>query len=210
MKKKWANSGLRAETARNHGAASAHSTSRLHQGRARSGSVQSLRHSRYSTATAPGIRMPTRPFDSTATAMPTPSSTDSFHGATARAARGRSRCCAISASALRVSCRPKLSDMSSVAMRASPRYSSALAWISVASSAVRVSTGDTPARTSAALPGSRTAPATARAVQACSPNSVYDAAVAQYCSAGFSKYLIAFSRGVIQSPLATISRGISA
>jgi hypothetical protein len=35
-------------------------------------------------------------------------------------------------------------------------------------------------------------------------------AVAQYCSGGFSKYLMPLRRGVSQSPLATISRGISA
>ena len=48
-----------------------------------------------------------------------------------------------------------------------------------------------------------------RAVQWCSPNIVKAVAVAQYCSAGFSKYLMPLRRGVSQSPLATISRGIS-
>jgi hypothetical protein len=42
------------------------------------------------------------------------------------------------------------------------------------------------------------------------PNASYAAAVSQYCSAGFSKYLMPSRRGVSQSPLATISRGISA
>src|ERR1022692_4479039 len=49
-----------------------------------------------------------------------------------------------------------------------------------------------------------------RAVHSWTPKIEYAAAVIQYCSAGFSKYLIPLSRGVIQSPLAAISRGISA
>ena len=49
-----------------------------------------------------------------------------------------------------------------------------------------------------------------REVHWCWPNASYAAAVAQYCSAGFSKYLRSLRRGVSQSPLATISRGISA
>ena len=42
------------------------------------------------------------------------------------------------------------------------------------------------------------------------PNTWYAAAVAQYCSGGFSKYFRPSNLGVIQSPLASISRGISA
>ena len=49
-----------------------------------------------------------------------------------------------------------------------------------------------------------------RADQSATSNSVKKAAVVQYCSGGFSKYLKPFRRGVIQSPLASISRGISA
>jgi hypothetical protein len=41
------------------------------------------------------------------------------------------------------------------------------------------------------------------------PNAVSAAALAQYCSGGFSKYLMPFRRGVTQSPLAAISREIS-
>ena len=81
MKKKCANSGLRADTSTNHGAASTSSAASVHHGRARSGSHQSRCHSRYSTATAPGIRMPTRPLDSTATATPAPSITGSARAA---------------------------------------------------------------------------------------------------------------------------------
>src|ERR1700724_2019696 len=39
------------------------------------------------------------------------------------------------------------------------------------------------------------------------PNAWYATAVAQYCSGGFSKYFRSLKRGVIQSPLASISRG---
>ena len=48
-----------------------------------------------------------------------------------------------------------------------------------------------------------------RATQSRSPSASKSAAVAQYCSGGFSKYLKPFNRGVTQSPLATISREIS-
>ena len=48
-----------------------------------------------------------------------------------------------------------------------------------------------------------------RAVNSLSPSSEKAAALAQYCSGGFSKYLMPFSRGVTQSPLAAISREIS-
>ncbi len=49
-----------------------------------------------------------------------------------------------------------------------------------------------------------------REAQSVIPNASKKNPVAQYCSGGFSKYLKPFSRGVIQSPEATISRGISA
>ena len=42
-----------------------------------------------------------------------------------------------------------------------------------------------------------------------SPKSLKAAALAQYCSGGFSKYLMPLSLGVTQSPLAAISREIS-
>ena len=48
-----------------------------------------------------------------------------------------------------------------------------------------------------------------RAVNSFSPKAAKAAAVAQYCRGGFSKYLMPFSRGVTQSPLAAISREIS-
>ena len=48
-----------------------------------------------------------------------------------------------------------------------------------------------------------------RATQSRSPKNLNNTAVLQYCSGGFSKYLKPFSRGVIQSPLAAISREIS-
>ena len=49
-----------------------------------------------------------------------------------------------------------------------------------------------------------------RAVHSCTPNARKAAAVIQYCSGGFSKYLRPLRRGVTQSPLAAISRAISA
>jgi len=49
-----------------------------------------------------------------------------------------------------------------------------------------------------------------RAANSFSPNRPMAAAPAQYCSGGFSKYLMPLSLGVTQSPLAAISREISA
>ena len=48
-----------------------------------------------------------------------------------------------------------------------------------------------------------------RAANSSSPKTLSAAALAQYWSGGFSKYFTPFKRGVIQSPLATISREIS-
>ena len=67
----------------------------------------------------------------------------------------------------------------------------------------RPSTG--PSRRAAVKPTITTAsrPASAgtrRAVHSCTPNALNAAAVAQYCSGGFSKYLRPFRRGVTQSP----------
>ena len=49
-----------------------------------------------------------------------------------------------------------------------------------------------------------------RADHSSSPKTAKVAAVIQYWSGGFSKYLSPFSRGVTQSPETVISRGISA
>ena len=49
------------------------------------------------------------------------------------------------------------------------------------------------------IPGDATA-GQMRAVHSDSPKTLYAAAVAQYCSAGFSKYLMPLRRGVTQSP----------
>ena len=59
------------------------------------------------------------------------------------------------------------------------------------------------------MPASAVSAVQRRVVHSLTPNSVYAVAVAQYCNGGFSKYLKPFMRGVSQSPLATISRGIS-
>src|SRR5215469_11359094 len=50
----------------------------------------------------------------------------------------------------------------------------------------------------------------ARELHSEGPATEYTAAVAQYCSGGFSKYLSPSKRGVSQSLLTSISRGISA
>jgi len=60
------------------------------------------------------------------------------------------------------------------------------------------------------MPASAESAVHSRAAQSRSPKTSKKAAVAQYCSGGFSKYLKSLRRGVSQSPLATISRGISA
>ena len=49
-----------------------------------------------------------------------------------------------------------------------------------------------------------------RAPHSPTPNAANAAAVNQYWSGGFSKYLRPSSRGVTQSPVTTISRAISA
>ncbi len=60
------------------------------------------------------------------------------------------------------------------------------------------------------MPAKPISAAQSRDTQSWMPSTSKKPAVAQYCSGGFSKYLKPFSRGVIQSPDATISRGISA
>jgi hypothetical protein len=80
-----------------------------------------------------------------------------------------------------------------------------------------------PARSPATVPNCRrpvrqtsstvSAPAVAgqsRAVHSSTPNARYAPAVIQYWRGGFSKYLMPFSRGVIQSPVSAISRASSA
>ena len=49
-----------------------------------------------------------------------------------------------------------------------------------------------------------------RAVHSSAPNSANAPAVAQYCSGGFSRYLIPLCRGVTQSLESSISRPMSA
>ncbi len=49
-----------------------------------------------------------------------------------------------------------------------------------------------------------------RVVHSSSPATANIAAVTQYCSGGFSKYGMPLRRGVTQSPVLSISRGISA
>jgi hypothetical protein len=66
-----------------------------------------------------------------------------------------------------------------------------------------------PTKNTSSTPANPVSAGQRRVVHSSTPNALNAAAVAQYWSGGFSKYLYPFRRGVSQSPLATISRGIS-
>ncbi len=100
--------------------------------------------------------------------------------------------------------------MSSVLKCASSTYASVLAVTVAANSPVRRSKIRAAVAPTTRTPAKPVSAVHSRDVHSLAPNASYASAVVQYCSGGFSKYLRPFSRGVSQSPLATISRGISA
>ncbi len=67
-----------------------------------------------------------------------------------------------------------------------------------------------PVNDTSATPSKPHKPVHKRACHSPRPNNSNVSAFIQVCNGGFSKYLRPFSRKVIQSPVATISRAISA
>ncbi len=205
MKKKWKNSGLLCCTRTNQGRTIAPNTHSPGAQCRRRRSAQSRSMATYTRSATAGSTIPISPLLSTAQAIAAHARIIQPRSArTERSARRLNR--KLSSAAVR----KKVSPMSRVRNWPPRKYPQQPATVSAVTIQGEPGARRSPANAASRIPRKPVRAGHRRAVHSSAPNSANAPAVAQYCSGGFSRYLISLSRGVTQSFESSIPRAISA
>src|ERR1700692_140451 len=204
-KKNCRNSALARAASTNQGAAIAANNGSPQRRFNRRSSIQSRCHARYANIVAPGITTPINPLVSTASAMA--AQQPNIH---ARQWLAVSRRACAAKKQPKAASSQKLNIMSRVSWCPSSTNKADAEVYSTARSPASNPHRSRPRKNTVSSTRYPASPVHSRAGTSLCPRPRNASAVSQYCSGGFSKYTSPLRRGITQSPLLNISRGISA